>query len=229
MCWIKKRKYLKINVLKNKLFSKMKKIFLIIPLLLLQFMAFSQWRKVEKLPKEKMPNVKLAYWGNWGLKYPGLLVGGEFNFRRRSVTIKGFERTKENYFALNFLSFNEADLKRGIGFSTTWLKRTTYQHSGIFTELNLGVGYVRDATIRPTTYLKNPDGSETIKSATKDYFMITIGVGAGYDFMPKTNLPIKAYVQTGLSPFTDLGSLLQLETPKLEVGVVTSLSIFKKK
>jgi hypothetical protein len=207
----------------------MKKIFLIIPLLLLQFMAFSQWRKVEKLPKEKMPNVKLAYWGNWGLKYPGLLVGGEFNFRRRSVTIKGFERTKENYFALNFLSFNEADLKRGIGFSTTWLKRTTYQHSGIFTELNLGVGYVRDATIRPTTYLKNPDGSETIKVPSKTYLMITAMVGAGYDFMPKMGIPIKVYVQSGVAPISDFGVLLQVNSPKIEVGVVTSLSIFKKK
>jgi hypothetical protein len=208
----------------------MKKVLLIMPFLFLQFMAFSQWRKVEKLPKEKTPNVKLAYWGNWGLKYPGLLVGGEFNFKRRSVTIKNFERTKENYFAVNFVIFDEADLKRGAGFSTNWLKRTTYQHSGFFTELNLGVGYVRDATIQPITYVKNPDGSETTKGIKKDYFMLTLGLGAGYDFMPKMNLPIKAYVQTGVSPFTDLASLLfQFETPKLEVGVVTSLSVFKKK
>jgi hypothetical protein len=213
----------------DKSFSKMKKIFLIIPLLLLQFMAFSQWRKVEKLPKDKTPNVKLAFWGNLNFKYPGLLVGGEFNFKRRSVIIKNFERTKENYFAVNFVVFDEADLQRGVGFSTNWLKRTTYQHSGIFTELNLGAGYVRDATIRPTTYLKNPDGTETTKGASKNFLMITLGLGAGYDFMPKMNLPIKAYVQTGLSPVSDFGSLLQFESLKLEVGVVTSLSVFKKK
>jgi hypothetical protein len=207
----------------------MKKIFLVIPFLLLQFMAFSQWRKVEKLPKEKMPNVKLAYWGNWGLKYPGLLVGGEFNFKRRSVTIKNFERTKENYFAVNFMVFDEADLQRGVGFSTTWLKRTTYQHSGIFTELNLGAGYVRDATIRPTTYLKNLDGSETTKGVGKNYVMVTLATGIGYDFMPKLNLPIKAYAQIGLAPLYGSGALVQFESLKLEVGVVTSLSVFKKK
>jgi hypothetical protein len=207
----------------------MKKSLLVIPFLLLHFMAFSQWRKVEKLPKDKTPNVKLAYWGNWDLNNPGVAIGGEFNFRRRSVTIKGFERTKENYFAVNFLLFNQADLKRGIGFSTSWLKRTTYQHSGIFTELNLGAGYVRDATIRPTTYLKNPDGSETTKSATKDYLVLTTMVGAGYDFMPKMNLPIKAYMQVGVAPISDFGVLLQFDQPKIEIGVVTSLSVFKKK
>jgi hypothetical protein len=207
----------------------MKKICLIIPLLLLQFMAFSQWRKVEKLPKETIPNVKLAYWGNWSLNNPGVAIGGEFNFRRRSVNIKGFERTKENYFAVNFLLFNQADLKRGVGFSTTWLKRTTYQHSGIFTELNLGAGYIRDATTRPTTYLKNPDGSVTTKAPPKTYLMLTTMVGAGYDFMPKMNLPIKAYMQVGLAPISDFGVLLQFTQPKIEIGVVTSLSTFKKK
>jgi hypothetical protein len=207
----------------------MKKKFVIIPLLLLHFVAFSQWRKVEKLPKDKTPNVKLAYWGNWDLNNSGLALGGEFVFRRRSVTIKNFERTKENFFVANLLLFNQADLKRGIGLSTTWLKRTTYQHTGIFTELNLGAGYVRDATIRPITYLKNPDGSETTKRSTKDYLMLTTMVGAGYDFMPKMNLPIKAYMQVGLAPISDFGVLLQFDQLKLEIGVVTSLSSFKKK
>ena len=208
----------------------MKKSLLIIPFLLLHFMAFSQWRKVEKLEKDKTPNVKLAYWTDADFTYPGLVVGAEFMFRRRSVTIKNFERTKENFFAFNFLLFDEADLKRGVGFSTSWLKRTTYQHSDIFTQLNLGVGYVRDATTRPATYVKNADGSKTIKSASKDYFMLTTFVGAGYDFMPKLNLPIKFYTQIGLAPITDLQALLlQFSQPKLEIGVITSLSTFKKK
>ncbi len=207
----------------------MKKIIFIIPLLLLQFRTFAQWRTVEKLPKIKTPNIKLAYWGNWGLKYPGVVLGGEFMFRRRSVTIKKFERTKENYFNLNFLVFDEPNLKRGIGVSTCWLKRTTYQHSGIFTEFNIGAGYIRDATNRPTTYLKNPDGSETTKAPTKDYLMLTATVGAGYDFMPKMGIPIKAYVQTGVAPISDFGVLLQFTRPKLEIGVITSLSVFKRK
>jgi hypothetical protein len=207
----------------------MKKSLLVVPLLLLHFMAFSQWRKVEKLEKDKLPTVKLAYWTDSDFKYPGLVLGGEFMFRKRNVTIKNFERTKENYFALNFLLFDEPDLKRGIGFSTSWMKRTTYQHSGIFTQLNLGVGYVRDATSRQATYVKNTDGSETIKSPTKDYFMVTTFVGAGYDFMPKLNIPIKFYAQIGLAPITDLAFIYQFNRPKVEIGVVTSLSIFKKK
>jgi hypothetical protein len=207
----------------------MKKILLIIPFLLLHFIAFSQWRKVEKLPKDNIPNIKLAYWGAGGTQYPGVIVGTEFVLRRRSVTIKNFERTKENYLAVNFHAFNEADLKRGVGISTSWLKRTTYQHSGIFTTLNLGAGYVRDATIRPTTYLKNPDGSETTKASTKNYLMLMGAVGAGYDFMPKMEKPIKAYVQVGFAPISDFGSLLNIEQPRLEIGVITSLSAFKKK
>jgi hypothetical protein len=208
----------------------MKKSCLIIPFLLLCFMGFSQWRKVEKLPRDKTPNIKLGYWANWKFIHPGLVIGGEFMFKRRSVLIKNFERTKENYFAVNFLFFEEPDLIRGIGFSTNWLKRTTYQNSGIFTELNLGVGYVRDATTRQATYLKNSDGSETIKASTNDYFMLQLAAGAGYDFMPKMNLPIKIYTQIGLAPLYDFKSLLlQFNQPKLEIGVVTSLSVFKKK
>ncbi len=193
-------------------------------------MGFAQWRKVEKLEKDKTPNVKLAYWTDADFKQPGLVVGAEFMFKRKSVTIKNFERTKENFFALNFLLFNEADLVRGIGFSTSWMKRTTYQHSGIFTQLNLGVGYVRDATIRQPTYVKNADGSETPKSSSKDYLLVTTFMGVGYDFMPKLNLPIKFYTQIGLAPLIDFKALfLQFNQPKLEIGVITSLSIFKKK
>jgi hypothetical protein len=207
----------------------MKKIIFIIPFLLLYFVGFSQWRKVEKLEKDKTPNIKLAYWTSLDFKYPGLVVGGEFMFKRKSVTIKNFERTKENYFAVNFLIFDEADLVRAVGFTTNWLKRTTYQHSGIFTELNLGAGYLRDATTRQTTYVKNTDGSETTKASTKDYFMLPLAVGAGYDFMPKKNLPIKVYTQIGLAPITDFKALLlQATQPKLEIGVVASLSVFKK-
>jgi hypothetical protein len=208
----------------------MKKTLLVIPFLLLPFIVFSQWRKVEKLEKDKLPTVKLAYWTDADFTYPGLVIGGELMFRRRSVTLGHFERTKENYFALNFLLFDEADLKRAVGFSTSWLKRTTYQHSGIFTQLNLGVGYVRDATIRPTTYVKNADGSETTKSSSKDYFMLPLFVGVGYDFMPKLNFPVKFYAQIGVAPITDLQALLlQFSQPKLEIGVVTSLSVFSKK
>jgi hypothetical protein len=207
----------------------MKKILLIISLLLLHFMAFSQWRNVEKLPKEKTPNIKLAYWGNSDFNEPGLAIGAEFNFKRRSVTIKNFERTKENYLLVNLLVFNEADLQRGVGLNASWLKRTTYQHSGIFTELNFGAGYVRDATIRPTTYLKNADGSETTKAADKNLVMVTLAAGLGYDFMPKLEKPIKAYVQVGVAPLYGAGTLLQFNRPKLEIGVITSLSVFKKK
>lgn len=208
----------------------MKKPLLILLFLSTSFSAFSQWRKVEKLEKDNTPNIKLGYLTNATFNYPGLALGGEFMFKKRSVTIKNFERTKENYFAVNFLLFDQADLQRGVGFTTSWLKRTTYQHSGIFTQLNFGLGYVRDATIRPTTYVKNADGSETTKSASKDYLMVALFAGAGYDFMPKLNLPIKLYSQIGLAPFYDLGaSLLQAEQFTVEIGVVTSLSIFKKK
>jgi hypothetical protein len=207
----------------------MKKIFLIIPFLLLHFVVFSQWRKVEKLEKVKTPNVKLAYWGNWGLKYPGIAVGCELMLKRKNVTIKKFERTKEKYFVANFLVFNEPDLVRGIGLSTTYLKRTTYQQSGFFTEFNIGLGYIRDATIRQSTFVKNPDGSETVIDPTKTLLLVTAMVGAGYDFMPKMGIPIKAYVQSGIAPITDLVVILQLLSPKLEIGVVTPLSFFKKK
>ncbi|MFM2267329.1 MAG: hypothetical protein RL757_770 [Bacteroidota bacterium] len=208
----------------------MKKILLILVCLSFYFSANAQWRKVEKLEKDKTPNVKLAYWTNATFNYPGFVLGGEFMFRKRSVSIKNFERTKENYLAVDFSLFNQADLQRGIGFTTSWLKRTTYQHSGIFTQLNLGVGYVRDATVRPTTYVKNPDGSETTKSATKNYFLVKTFVGAGYDFMPKLNLPFKFYTQIGFAPFTsDFAWLFQFEQFTLDIGFVTSLSTFKKK
>jgi hypothetical protein len=206
----------------------MKKSLFIIPFLLLHFIGFAQWRKVEKLERDKTPNIKLAYWTDATFQYPGLIIGGEFMFKRRKVTIKRFKRTKENYLAINFYYFNEPDLQRAAALNIGWLKRTMYQNSGIFTDLTLGASFGRDATTRPTTYVKNPDGSETIKAATKNFIMVPIALGLGYDFMPRMEKPLKVYARLGVAPIYDFGTLLQTEF-KIEIGAVAPLSVFKKK
>jgi hypothetical protein len=206
----------------------MKKSLLIIPFLLFHFMAFSQWRKVERLSKDKTPNLKLSSWTNLNFQYPGVILGGEFMVRRKKVTLKNFERTKEKYLAVNLYYFAEADLKRAAALNVSWLKRTFYKQSGIFSDFNVGGSFGRDATTRPITYVKNPDGTESVKTATKNFVMINLALGVGYDFMPQKDIPLKVFTQVGLAPIYDFNWPLQT-VYKLEIGVITPLSVFKKK
>jgi hypothetical protein len=191
----------------------------------LSLTGFSQ-RKVEILERQKLPNLKLSYFGS-SVTHGGML-GGEYMLRRKAVT-KKFLRTKDYFVTLNFALFKTPNLNDNVMLNVEWLKRTHYNDSGFFTELAFGVGCAKGISkISPPTYVRDANGNETIKKPDNSYIVPTISLGLGYDFMPKQEIPIKVFGRVGLSPIVN-GTGLYDERPKLEIGINTSLSIFKRK
>jgi hypothetical protein len=206
----------------------MKEKILIIAFLCAQFVGFSQWRKVERLERDRTPSLKLSYNSKLNFSQPGLKVGAEFMMRRKTVTIKNFTKTKEKSLVANLFLLRDPDLSNVAAMNVEWQKRTRYGNSGFFTETAIGAG-VGSLVNRsePTTYVKNTDGTETVKSPKNFVFMVNLNVGLGYDFMQKMEKPIKAYARIGYNPiYLDW---LYNDYLKSEIGVVTSLSAFKRK
>jgi hypothetical protein len=207
----------------------MKKILLIFVCLCIYTTAFSQWRKVEKLDKDRTVGIKLSYLSRINLNNPGFVVGAEFMMQRKNVTIKNFLRTKEKFLTVNFSIFDEPDIYNNMSLYAEWLKRTRYKGGGFFTEAAVGFGVGKGINyVSPTTYVKNPDGSESVKSPKNSFITVNLTLGLGYDFMPKMQKPIKVFAKAGLYPIYLNGWAYNVFV-KTEVGVVTSLSIFKKK
>jgi hypothetical protein len=196
--------------------------------LCLQGQAFSQ-RKAEKLSKDKAPNLKLSYLSRSNLKNPGVSLGAEFMMQRKAVTIKNFTRTKEKFITGNFSVFDEPNLFSNIAFHVEWLKRTRYGNSGFFTEASAGFGIGKGINyISPPTYVLNADGTESIKKPKTNFIMAPITLGLGYDFKPKTKVPLYVFARGGLYP------IMQNAWPynnflKTEIGVITSLALFKRR
>jgi hypothetical protein len=187
--------------------------------------GFSQ-RKVEILERQKLPNIKLSYFGN--SVSSGGMFGGEYMFRRKAVR-NNFLRTKEHFVTLNFALFKTPNLNDNLMLNVEWLKRTRYKEGGLFTEFAIGVGYAKGiSNISPPTYIRDANGNETLKKPENTYFLPTINVGLGYDFMPKQELPIKVFGRIGIYPIL-YHAFLYDERPKFEIGINTSLSIFKRR
>jgi hypothetical protein len=206
----------------------MKVKILIIAFLCAQFIGFSQKRKVERLDRDKTPSLKLGYSSRINFNNPGVNIGAEFMMRRKTVT-KRYTRTKEKFLVANLSFFDEPDLYNNASLTAEWLKRTRYGSGGFFTEMSagFGVGRIINYVITPT-YVKNPDGTESIKKSKKDFIMLSFNAGLGYDFMPKMQKPIKAFARLSFNPIYynawPYGGYL-----KSEIGVIASLSAFKKK
>ncbi len=187
--------------------------------------GYSQ-RKVEILETQKLPNIKLSYFGN--SVSSGGMLGGEYMFRRKAVK-NNFLRTKEHFVTLNAVYFKTPNLNENIMLNAEWLKRTRYKDGGIFTEFAIGIGYAKGiSNISPPTYVRDANGNETVKKPDNTYILPTINLGVGYDFMPKQELPIKIFGRVGIYPIL-YHAFLYDERPKFEIGVNTSLEIFKRK
>jgi hypothetical protein len=187
--------------------------------------GFSQ-RKVEILERQKLPNIKLSYFGN--SVSSGGMLGGEYMFRRKAVR-NNFLRTKEHFITLNFALFKTPNLNDNLMLNAEWLKRTRYKEGGLFTEFAIGVGYAKGiSNISPPTYVRDANGNETIKKPDNTYILPTINVGLGYDFMPKQEIPIKVFGRVGIYPIL-YHAFLYDERPKFEIGINTSLSIFRRR
>jgi hypothetical protein len=187
--------------------------------------GFSQ-RKVEILERQKLPNIKLSYFGN--SVSSGGMLGGEYMFRRKAVR-NNFLRTKEHFITLNFALFKTPNLNDNLLLNAEWLKRTRYKEGGFFTEFATGVGYAKGiSNISPPTYVRDANGNETIKKPDNTYILPTINLGLGYDFMPKQEIPIKVFARVGIYPIL-YHAFLYDERPKFEIGINTSLSIFRRR
>jgi hypothetical protein len=206
----------------------MQKYIFYILLLFFPFLANAQKRTVEKLQKDRVPNLKLSYTARLNQKYLGVSVGAEFMMQRKTVKRKHITRTKEKFLTANFSFFTEPDLYDNLSLHAEWLKRTRYGTSGFFTEGALGFGVGKGINhISPTTFVRNPDGSLTEKSPKNRFVMANFNIGGGYDLMPKTGKPILLFAKTGLYPIY-LNGWPYSQYFKTEVGAVVSLRAFKK-
>jgi hypothetical protein len=80
-----------------------------------------------------------------------------------------------------------------------------------------------------TTYKINETGSfDKVNLAGHTYFMASVMGDVGYDFKVKKDKPFKAYFKYGLLILAPFNSFI-LPRPTVELGVITSLSTFKKK
>jgi hypothetical protein len=207
----------------------MKKLILIFLCLCVYSDVFSQFRKVEKLEKDRTPSLKLSYLSRFSLKSPGVSLGAEFMMQRKTVALKNFVRTKEKFLTVNFSIFDEPNLNGNMALYAEWLKRTRYAGGGFFTEAAVGFGGSRMINyISPSTYVKAPDGTESIKKPDLNFIMVALTTGLGYDFNIKQKKPIKLFGRMGLYP-TYAKSIIGNLFFKVEVGAITSLSTFKKK
>jgi hypothetical protein len=206
----------------------MKVKILIIAFLCAQFIGFSQKRKVERLERDKTPSLRLGYASRINFKSPGVNIGAEFMMRRKMVT-KRNTKTKEKSLVVNLSFFDEPNLYNNAALTVEWLKRTRYGSGGFFTEMSagFGVGRIINYVITPT-YVRNPDGTESIKKPKNDFILLSFNAGLGYDFMPKMQKPIKTFARLSYNPIYynawPYGVYL-----KPEIGVIASLSAFKRK
>jgi hypothetical protein len=189
--------------------------------------AHGKLRKVERLKRDKAPNIKLAYFGRF--QYRGEVIGTEFMLNKRHVTYRKFKRKNENFVCLNTNLTYEPDLYNIGTVYAEMLKRSTHLNTGIYAEIALGFGIGKGFNKdQPKTYIRNTDGSETIKKSKTRFIMATVNAGVGYDFAIKQNRPIKLFAKGGLYPI--LFDQFPYQTKvRIELGVNASMSVFKKK
>ncbi len=201
----------------------------------LSFPVLAQRRVMEKLSIKQLPNVKVAYtsiipFPQFEKIYSGFKIGAEFIFLNRKITINkksGTSKTKikENFVTLNFSGSGHPFFRRNAMIGIEWLQRTTYQNA-IFWDRSMGVGMSRWFS-NQVTYKRNENGTLTEISPTKRYLTIQFLTGIGYDFMPKKQIPIRAYIKGGLT--ISQWNVFPYINPMTEIGIITSLSTFKKK
>jgi hypothetical protein len=206
----------------------MKQIILAIFLFSCYSAAHAQKRKKEKLPAVKTPNIKLAYIGN---SNPGVKLGAEFMFKNKQLTITRKSSTprirkSENFVTANLQLFQHHTFDNNIMFYAEWLKRKTFAN-GIFIDGSLGVGLSRGINKGPVTYKRDADGSLSKVKPTVNYLTVIPSIGAGYDLSKKTGKPFLLYAKSGMQAIYYHKFPYFMITA--EVGVITSLSVFKRK
>jgi hypothetical protein len=206
----------------------MKRIILILLFFSCCTAAISQKRKKEKLPAVKTQNIKLAYIGN---SNPGVKLGAEFMFKNKQITITGKSsipriRKSENFFTANLHLYQHYTFGNNIMLTAEWLKRKTYANR-LFIDGSIGVGFSRGINRQPVTYKRDADGGLSKVKPAVNYIVVNPSIGAGYDLSKKTGKPFLLYAKGGMqASYYHLFGYFMITA---EVGVITPLSIFKRK
>jgi hypothetical protein len=212
-------------------FKNMKKLVFAAVLMFIntQF-SFAQKSVTIRKEMDKTLNVKAAYMGS--ITYPGFKLGVEFPmFAKEKTRTKANGVTKvklkERFITANLSLYHHSTVHTNLMLNAEWQMRKTRQN-GWFTEFAPGLGLSR-TFLDGTTYKINETGSfDKVSLAGHTYFMASVMGGVGYDFNVKKEKPIKAYFKYGLLIFAPFNSFI-LPRPTVELGVITSLSTFKKK
>lgn len=189
-----------------------------------------QTRQTKKVDIPKIPNLKAAYLGS--ISYPGFTIGVEFpmyakekTITRKSGLVK--KKMKERFITANLGMYHHPTVHTNFMLSAEWQMRKT-RRNGWFTEFSSGLGFSR-TFLDGTTYKQNKSGGfDKVKLAGYNYFMASVKGGFGYDFNIKKEKPFKIYCKGGLVIFAPYNSFL-LPRPTVELGVISSLSTFKKR
>jgi hypothetical protein len=207
-----------------------KLVFAIVMMLINMDFSFAQKSVTVRKEMDKTPNVKASYLGS--ITYPGFKLGVEFPmYAKEKTRIKSNGVTKiklkERFVTANLSLYHHPTVHTNIMLNAEWLMRKTRQN-GWFSEFAPSLGLSR-TFLDGTTYKQNDAGGfDKVNLAGHTYFMASIMGGVGYDFNVKQEKPIKAYFKYGLLIFAPFNSFI-LPRPTVEIGVITSLSTFKKK
>jgi hypothetical protein len=205
-----------------------KKITLVV-FTLLNTILFAQNKITEKKEIDKIPNIKVAYLG--AIIYPGFKAGVEFPMyaKEKTITKKSGaikKKLKERFINANFSMYHHQKVHTNLMLIGEWQMRKTRQN-GWFTEFAPGLG-LSHTFLAATTYQQNETGTiEKVNLAGNNYFLTSLSGGFGYDFQTKKEKPIKVYARGSLVFHLPFANLV-LPKPTFEIGVIKSISSFKK-
>jgi hypothetical protein len=179
---------------------------------------------------DSLPNIKLAYLGS--ITYPGFKLGLEFPiYAKEKTKLKANGRTKvilkERTIVGNIIMYHHPKFHTNWMLLAEWQMRRVKQN-GWFSEFSPGIGYSR-TILAGTTYTFDNEGKvKQLKAAGNNYFMMSLSGGFGHNFKLKNGLPFKIYSKAAIMIFAPYSSFVY-PRPSLELGLITNLSVFRKK
>jgi hypothetical protein len=161
---------------------------------------------------------KLSYVSS--IIYPGLSTGGEIpllHINKELLKKSKPKYYKERFITGNFNWYHHPGFHDNLYLTAEWVLRRT-QYRGFISEFSIGPGFSR-TFLGGTTYKVNDNGDvSVVKLAGYNYALITIGGGAGYDFLMHKNLPISIFAKMNLITMFPYNSTIYFR-PVLELGV----------
>jgi hypothetical protein len=196
------------------------------------FLLFSQFGFAQESIQSRVDlpetGLKASYLGS--IIYPGFKIGIERPYKviqvekQKSWGVKTY--LKERYWTLNLGFYNHPTFHDNLYLLAEWQLRRQ-KSSGWFFEFAPGIGYSR-TFLGGATY-KVADNGEVSKvsAAGYGYAMFSIAGGFGYDFMQKSEVPVKAFFKPSLFFMTPSNSFVYIR-PTVEIGIIYSPPKFFK-